>query len=388
MCRPGWWVPTPRATLRCSGSRPLKVQAEWGDSDKLDIGDWVLAIGSPLGFDHSVTAGIVSATERNGVRIAEYESFIQTDAAINPGNSGGPLDRPRRQGGGHQYRDHHPDGRLRGHRPGHPVIAGPAGCGRLIKEGKVVRGYLGVMIDPVDAEEAQKLKLHDNRGALITRVQPGGPAAAAGLKPGDVIETLGNREVAGPAELRLLTADLDVGAQVPVSFMRDGAEQTAKVTIAELPEVPEAAYLGFHVKELPFGQGKGTILEVDDVRKGTIASQSGLRRGMRIVAVGRRPVRTLTDLGLVLREHDPERGIPLVILSPEGRPVLLPLATKAPTPRVNDPRSKRKRLLLAPLLAHQSYILGSMPNLRPPGRGLTWTPGLQDQNVHQHDDDE
>ena len=107
----------------------LKVQAEWGDSDQLDIGDWVLAIGSPLGFDHSVTAGIVSATERN-VGIAEYESFIQTDAAINPGNSGGPLDQPGRQGRGHQHGHHHPVGRLRGDRPGHPVGAWRGGSSK------------------------------------------------------------------------------------------------------------------------------------------------------------------------------------------------------------------------------------------------------------------
>ncbi len=105
----------------------LKVQAEWGDSDQLDIGEWVLAIGSPLGFDHSVTAGIVSATERNDLRISEYESFIQTDAAINPGNSGGPLVNLAGKVVGHQHGDHHPDRRLRGDRPGHSLVAGAPG---------------------------------------------------------------------------------------------------------------------------------------------------------------------------------------------------------------------------------------------------------------------
>ena len=118
-----------------------KVQAEWGDSDKLDIGDWVLAIGSPLGFDHSVTAGIVSATERNDVRISEYESFIQTDAAINPGKLGGPADQSGRQGRGHQHGDHHAVGRLRGDRAGHPLVAGAAG-GREPDQGRQGRSRL------------------------------------------------------------------------------------------------------------------------------------------------------------------------------------------------------------------------------------------------------
>ena len=108
----------------------LKVQAEWGDSDKLDIGDWVLAIGSPLGLDHSVTAGIVSATERNDVKISDYESFIQTDAAINPGQLGRAAGQSGRQSRGHQHGHHHPVGRIRGDRPGDPVGRWPAGSSR------------------------------------------------------------------------------------------------------------------------------------------------------------------------------------------------------------------------------------------------------------------
>ena len=157
----------------------LKVQAEWGDSDKLDIGDWVLAIGSPLGFDHSVTAGIVSATERNDLGLSDYESFIQTDAAINPGNSGGPLSIwPARS-----WASTRPSSRKSGGYEG-IGLAIPSSLARrvvesLIKNGKVVRGYLGVMLDtrPLDTTLARKLNLPSNQrrsGQGSPARQPGG----------------------------------------------------------------------------------------------------------------------------------------------------------------------------------------------------------------------
>jgi serine protease Do len=310
----------------------MKVQAEWGDSDQLDIGDWVLAIGSPLGFDHSVTAGIVSATERNDVRIADYESFIQTDAAINPGNSGGPLINLAGRVVGINTAIITQTGGYEG-----IGLAIPSSLARrvvegLIKDGKVIRGYLGVIIEPLSADAARKLKLADNRGVLISRVQPGSPAATSGLKRGDVIVRLGQREVSDPAELRILTAGLDVGARVPLMFLRDGSPQTVQVTIAELPEFPEAAYLGFHVRDLPVGEGRGGVVEVDSVREESIAFQSGLRAGMKIVGVGRMAVRNTAEFELAIRGVDPERGLPLLILSGEGRPVFLPIGGRAPVP--------------------------------------------------------
>ena len=156
----------------------LKVQAEWGDSDKLDIGEWVLAIGSPLGFDHSVTAGIVSATERNGLRLAEYESFIQTDAAINPGNSGGPLVNLAGKVVGINTAIITQSGGYEGIGLAIPSSLARRVVESLIKNGKVVRGYLGVMLDrrPLDTKLAKKLNLPSNRGALVAGVQPGSPA--------------------------------------------------------------------------------------------------------------------------------------------------------------------------------------------------------------------
>ena len=227
----------------------LKVQAEWGDSDKIEIGDWVLAIGSPLDFDHSVSAGIVSASDRV-LGMSEYESYIQTDAAINPGNSGGPLiDLAGRvigintaiitQSGGYEGIG----------------LAIPSALARrvvdsLIKEGKVVRGYLGVRIHALDMALAEKLQLPSNRGALIIGVQPGSPAERAGLKPSDVVVKLAGHEVADPAGLKNLTAGLDVGSDVVVDYYRDGKPMKVHVQIVELPPVPEVLSIyGFGVRE-------------------------------------------------------------------------------------------------------------------------------------------
>jgi serine protease Do len=300
----------------------VRVQAEWGDSDQLDIGDWVLAIGSPLGFDHSVTAGIVSATERNDVKIAEYESFIQTDAAINPGTSGGPLINLAGKVVGINTAIITQTGGYEG-----IGLAIPSSLARrvvegLIKEGKVIRGYLGVKIQPLTSAIAKDLKLPDKHGALIARILPGSPADEGGLKRGDVIRRLADKDVSDPTVLRMLTANLDVGVRVPLVYSRDGATRTATVRIAELPDSPEAGFLGFHVKETPIPEGKGTVLEVDQVVPGSAAFQAGFRPGTKIVGIGRQPVRSLAELNAILANVDPERGLPMVILTPEGpRPI-------------------------------------------------------------------
>ncbi len=187
-----------------------------------------------------------------------------------------------------------------------------------------------MVIDPLDAETARRLRLPDNRGVLISRVQPGSPAAASGLKRGDVIVKLANREVADPAELRILTAGLDVGAQVPLVFYREGAAQTVNVKISELPDAPEAAFLGFHVREVPAGEGKIAI-EVDQVNPAGPAFQAGLRPGTRIIGVGQLRIGSMADFERAIRRINPERGLPLVVQLPEGgQPVFLPIGGQPP----------------------------------------------------------
>jgi len=302
---------------------PLKVQAEWGDSERLEIGDWVLAIGSPLGFDHSVTAGIVSATERNNVRISEYESFIQTDAAINPGNSGGPLINLAGQIVGINTAIITQTGGYEGIGLAIPSALARRVVEGLIKEGKVIRGYLGVRIQPLDTPLARKLNLPSNRGALVTDVQPGSPAERAGLQAGDVIVKLADREIADTAGLRNLTAGLDVGSEVSLTFYREGKPRTVPVTIAELPPAPEVlSSLGFGVRERPAPRdGGGRVVEIDLVVAGSPAFLAGLRPGMRIIAVGERrePVHTLAEFEVAVRKLDPERGLLLEVQSIDGR---------------------------------------------------------------------
>src|SRR5262249_43036258 len=154
-------------------------------SDHLDNGDWVLAIGSPMGFDHSVTAGIVSATERNDLQITEYGSFIQTDAAINPGNSGGPLIDLSGKVVGINTAIITQSGGYEGIGLAIPSALARRVVASLIKDGKVVRGYLGVRILGLTTDLAHRLGLPNNHGALIRDVQPGSPADRAGLKAGD-----------------------------------------------------------------------------------------------------------------------------------------------------------------------------------------------------------
>jgi len=299
---------------------PLEVQAEWGDSDHLDNGDWVLAIGSPLGFDHSVTAGIVSATERHDLSITDYESFIQTDAAINPGNSGGPLIDLAGKVVGINTAIITKSGGYEGIGLAIPSALARRVVEGLIRDGKVVRGYLGVRIHGITSELAKKLGLPGNRGALILDVQPGGPADRAGMKAGDVIVQMGEREVNDPASLRNLTAGMDVGSKVPVTFYRKGEKQAVPVTIAELPPAPEVlASLGFGVRPVPGGPREAAGLEIDKVFTGSPAYLAGLRPGMRILGVGQEPVASPAQFEAAVGKVDLSQGLPLQVQSPDGR---------------------------------------------------------------------
>ena len=300
---------------------PLEVQAEWGDSDKLDNGDWVLAIGSPMGFDHSVTAGIISATERNDVQLTEYGSYIQTDAAINPGNSGGPLIDLSGKVVGINTAIITKSGGYEGIGLAIPSAIARRVVESLIKEGKVVRGYLGVRINSLTADGARKLGLPSNRGAMIADVQPGSPAERAGLKSGDVIVKMGEREITDPPNLRNVTSGLDVGSQIPVTFYRKGEKQSLPVTIAEMP--PGARGAG--VLRLPgwvpapAGPPDAASLEIDQVVSGSPAFQAGLRPGMRILAVGQEPVATPDQFEAAIRKLDLGQGVPLKVQSTDGR---------------------------------------------------------------------
>lgn len=312
---------TDLAVLQINGK--LTTAAAWGDSDKLDIGDWVLAIGSPFALDHTVTAGIVSATQRNDLRINEYESFIQTDAAINPGNSGGPLiDLTGKVIGINTaiYTSNQSQGNEG------IGLAIPSSMARrivesLIKDGRVIRGFVGVNMELLTPDQARALAIPDGKGALVKTVLPGGPADKAGLHSGDVIVQLNGKDVSDPDNLKRVTADLAVGSHVPIGFYREGKLKTVDVTIAEFPGTPVLASYGFRVHEIP-SEGNpnlGGVLEIDQVVLESPASRVGLRPGLRILAVGQTPVHTKAEYDAAIAALNPDQGLPLLVQTPDGQ---------------------------------------------------------------------
>lgn len=213
---------------------------KWGDSDVLKVGDWVVAIGNPFGLGGTVTAGIVSARARD-IGAGRFDDFIQTDAAINQGNSGGPLVNLAGDVVGINSAIYS--------RTGGSVGIGfaiPASMARTVieeirKAGKVRRGWLGVQIQSVTPEIAESMSLPSHKGALVGTVTEGSPAAAAGLKPGDVILTFDGKEVANNRTLPRMVAGTPVGTKVNVGISRKGAPMNVAITLAEFPEDQIAA---------------------------------------------------------------------------------------------------------------------------------------------------
>jgi Do/DeqQ family serine protease len=216
---------------------PDVTVATLGNSDALRVGEWAIAIGNPFGLEQTVTVGVISATSRADVGIATYENFIQTDASINPGNSGGPLVN------------------LRGEVIGinTAIVAAGQGIGfaipanmvkrvvnQLIDRGKVTRGWIGISVQPLTAELAQSLRVHDTRGAIVARVHSGSPAAEAGLAPNDVIVAFAGTPVEDYHHLQRLSADAEVGKTVSLDIVRGGAKRSVKLRIAEAPDTPPA----------------------------------------------------------------------------------------------------------------------------------------------------
>jgi serine protease Do len=228
------------AVLRIRTEHPL-VAVSFGNSDELLVGDWVVAIGNPFGLGGSVTAGIVSARGRN-IGQGSYDDFIQTDAAINRGNSGGPLFNMAGQVVGINTAIYSPSGGSIGIGFSIPSNLARNVVTQLRETGKVRRGWLGVNIQGVTDEVAEAVGLRGGaRGALVARAQEGGPAAAAGLRNGDVVLRFNGQEVREMRNLPRIVADTPVGRTVPIVVWRDGQEVTLQVTVGELPAEQQAA---------------------------------------------------------------------------------------------------------------------------------------------------
>ncbi|MDH4101579.1 MAG: DegQ family serine endoprotease [Nitrospirota bacterium] len=207
-----------------------------GDSERLQVGEYVLAIGNPFALSSTVTMGIVSAVGRANVGVADYEDFIQTDAAINPGNSGGALVNMRGELIGINTAIFSRSGGYQGIGFAVPANMVKSVMESLINKGKVVRGWLGVSIQEISPELAKQFKLKALRGALVADVIAGSPAEKAGIKQGDVITTLNGKEVDDVSQLRNNIARTAVGSRVKLGVLREGKEITIEVTIAELPK--------------------------------------------------------------------------------------------------------------------------------------------------------
>ncbi|SPQ00338.1 putative periplasmic serine endoprotease DegP-like [Candidatus Sulfobium mesophilum] len=206
-----------------------------GDSDKLKVGEVVIAIGNPFGLNQTVTSGIVSATGRANVGIADYEDFIQTDAAINPGNSGGALVNVKGELVGINTAIFSTSGGYQGVGFAIPSAMVKTVMDNLIKHGKVVRGWLGVSIQQITPELAKQFNLKEQKGVLVGDVTEDSPAERAGIKRGDVIIGYNGKDVEDPANLRNMVANTPPGKEVVLRVVHDGKAETVKVTVAELP---------------------------------------------------------------------------------------------------------------------------------------------------------
>jgi S1-C subfamily serine protease len=219
----------------------LKIEAKnlpvavLADSNRLRVGDIVLAIGNPFGVGQTVTSGIVSATERAGLGIVEFEDFIQTDASINPGNSGGALVDAWGRVVGINCAILSSGGGFEGIGLAVPINLARGVMQQLISHGRVYRGYLGVALQPLTSQLASSLRLPNGKGALVAGVAPNSPAARAGLREGDIIIQANGKSVESSRDLRLLLAQTPPGTRLSLTVRRVGSRKALRATLGELP---------------------------------------------------------------------------------------------------------------------------------------------------------
>ena len=273
--------------------QPGLVAMSLGDSSKLEVGDYVVAIGNPFGLQHTVTAGIVSALGRSGINPEGYEDFIQTDASINPGNSGGALVNLRGELVGINSAILSRSGGNIGIGFAIPVNMVKNVMAQLIRYGEVKRGVLGVNIYDVTPEIAKEFGLSESSGALVAGVIQGSAADRAGVKTGDIITSINGMQMKSAGELRNAIGMLRVGSAVQIGLLRDGKAHTLTAKIAERgdEETANAAVInkaldGAELADAPNGGG----VTVKSVQEGSPAAQSGLRTNDLIVGIGRTPI--------------------------------------------------------------------------------------------------
>lgn len=331
----------------------LKIESKglpvlpFADSEKAHVGDVVLAVGNPFGLAQTVTMGIISGMGRGGMGIVDYENFIQTDASINPGNSGGALVDTSSRLVGINTAIFSKTGGNQGIGFAVPSNLAMEVLKSIRENGRVIRGYLGTVIQPVTPELAQAFKLKENSGALISDVAPGSPADKAGLRHGDVITAINGKKVEGPRELRLKVGAMPPGTKAVLKIQRNEQEKEVNVELGELPQKegmisnnydsPGAASIldGVKVTDLnaearqairaPEGLSGAVISEIDE---DSDAYRAGLRQGFVIEEINRKPVKNAADAMALSQEAKKGEKTVLLRVWAEGQSRFLTLGNK------------------------------------------------------------
>ena len=306
---------TDLALLKIKGRRTFST-VKLGDSDTIRVGEWVIAVGNPFGLEETVTVGVISAKGRKGFGISQYEDFIQTDASINPGNSGGPLVN------------------IKGEVIGintfiiAPSVASGIGFAipinmakdifvQLKEKGKVVRGWLGIVIQPLTESLAKSFGLRKSEGVLVGDVMEKSPAEKAGLKSGDIIVQFDKKAIREPSELQQIVARTSPGTIVPVTIVREKKKKILKIKIVEMPAEEELVvekekegeeyWRGLQVEAITeelvrrfnLATKEGVIL--NNVEPGSSADEAGIRIGLIIKQIDRETIRNLSDYSSAIK---------------------------------------------------------------------------------------
>ena len=333
-----WTDPkTDVAVVKIDGADDL-VAAPLGDSDSVEIGDWVLALGQPFGLESTVTAGIISAKNR-GLGIADRENFLQTDAAINPGNSGGPLVNLRGEVVGVNTAISSRSGGNEGIGFAVPSNLARWVSDQLISNGVVHRAYLGVGIQSLTQDLAKQLDVKPRSGVAVTQVFPDTPAAKAGLETGDVIVKFNGEAVRDPQQLQLAVERCELGKSVPVEIVRDGKTRELSYEPAAQPSDfgarPDARSgtprmgqriddLGMEVVPLDadvaqqLGIAEATGVVITSVRSNSPADRAGLASGMVVVEVNRQPVTSTEEFAAAVKDRKDGEGLLLLVRTEQG----------------------------------------------------------------------
>ncbi len=297
-----------------------------GDSSKLEVGEWVIAIGSPFGLSHSLTVGVVSAVGRSSLGINDYENFIQTDAAINPGNSGGPLVNLSGEVVGINTAIFTRSGGYMGVGLAIPINMAMDIANQLMDKGEVTRGFLGILIQTLTPELAESFELKNNQGILIAEVSEKSPAEKAGLRQGDVIVTYRDEAVTDIGSFRNQVSLTPPDQRVTLTVIRDGKRKNITAVIGNLAQdetvatgtAQSAEEIGLTVQTLSpelasqFKAKTGEGVVVTQVKPGSVAALAGIKTGTIILQVNQQAVKNASDFQQAIQQASKERRVLLL----------------------------------------------------------------------------